>query len=85
MGDFVAFDERYLRPAEVELLIGDPTKAIKTLGWEHSVTFEELVRLMVEADLAVLGLSYPNRTEREEFLLSQDNAFVRQPMSVMVD
>ena len=83
--DFVAFDERYLRPAEVDLLIGDPTKAMTTLGWKHSVTFEELVRLMVEADLAVLGLSSPNRTEREDFLLSQDNAFVRQPMSVMVD
>ncbi len=83
--DFVAFDERYLRPAEVDLLIGDPTKAKKTLGWKHSVTFKELVHLMVEADLAVLGLSSPNRTEREEFLLTQDNAFVRQPLSVMVD
>lgn len=83
--DFVAFDERYLRPAEVDLLIGDPTKAKKTLGWKHSVTFKELVHLMVEADLAVLGLSSPNRTEREEFLLTQDNAFVRQPLSIMVD
>ncbi|MEB3311944.1 MAG: GDP-mannose 4,6-dehydratase [Snowella sp.] len=83
--EFVAFDERYLRPAEVDLLIGDPTKAKKTLGWKHSVTFKELVHLMVEADLAVLGLSSPNRTEREEFLLTQDNAFVRQPLSVMVD
>ena len=83
--DYVAFDERYLRPAEVDLLIGDPTKAQQTLHWDYSVTFEELVRLMVEADLSVLGLTSPNQTEREKFLLSQDNAFVRQPTSIMVD
>ena len=83
--DYVAFDERYLRPAEVDLLIGDPTKAKQTLHWDYSVTFEELVRLMVEADLSVLGLTSPNQTEREKFLLSQDNAFVRQPTSIMVD
>jgi len=52
----VEFDERYLRPAEVELLIGDPTKARKQLGWEPSVSFEQLVYLMVEADLKALGL-----------------------------
>ncbi len=54
--DYVAFDERYLRPAEVELLIGDPTKAKQKLGWEPSVTFEGLVKLMVDADLRALGL-----------------------------
>ena len=54
--DYVAFDERYLRPAEVELLIGDPTKAKTKLGWAPSVTFTELVHLMVEADLQALGL-----------------------------
>ena len=54
--DYVAFDERYLRPAEVELLIGDPAKAKQKLGWEPSVTFEQLVNLMVEADLKALGL-----------------------------
>ncbi len=53
---YVEFDERYLRPAEVDLLIGDPTKAKQTLGWEPSVTFEQLVSLMVEADLQALGL-----------------------------
>ncbi|MDX2240312.1 MAG: GDP-mannose 4,6-dehydratase [Leptolyngbyaceae cyanobacterium bins.302] len=53
---YVEFDERYLRPAEVDLLIGDPTKAKVTLGWEQSVTFEQLVHLMVEADLKALGL-----------------------------
>lgn len=54
--DYVEFDERYLRPAEVDLLIGDPTKAKQQLGWEPSVTFEELVALMVEADLKSYGL-----------------------------
>ena len=55
--DYVAFDERYLRPAEVDLLIGDPTKAQQRLGWAPSVTFDELVRLMVEADLQAVGLN----------------------------
>jgi len=54
--DYVEFDERYLRPAEVDLLIGDPTKAKQKLNWEPSVTFEELVALMVEADLKSFGL-----------------------------
>lgn len=54
--DYVVFDERYLRPAEVDLLIGDSTKAREQLGWEPTVTFEELVHLMVEADLKALGL-----------------------------
>ncbi len=49
--EFVAFDPRYQRPAEVDLLIGDYTKAKKRLGWAPSVTFKELVRLMIEADL----------------------------------
>jgi len=52
--DYVEFDERYLRPAEVDLLIGDPSKAKEKLGWEPSVTFEELVKLMVESDQQVL-------------------------------
>lgn len=52
--DYVEFDERYLRPAEVDLLIGDPSKAKDKLGWEPSVTFEELVKLMVDSDREVL-------------------------------
>jgi GDPmannose 4,6-dehydratase len=83
--DYVAFDERYLRPAEVELLIGDPAKAKQALGWEPSVNFKELVNLMVEADLAALGLTSPNESARGRELLMKDNAYVRQSMSVMVD
>jgi GDPmannose 4,6-dehydratase len=58
--DYVEFDERYLRPTEVELLIGDPAKAKQKLGWEPSVSFEELVKLMVDADLQALGQDSPN-------------------------
>jgi len=47
----VEIDPRYFRPAEVDLLIGDPSKAKQQLGWQPKVTFTELVRIMVEADL----------------------------------
>jgi GDPmannose 4,6-dehydratase len=53
--DYVVVDEKFYRPAEVDLLIGDPTKAHAKLGWEPSVTFEELIHLMVDADLEVLS------------------------------
>ena len=52
--DYVEFDPRYLRPAEVDLLIGDCTKAQEKLGWKPSVTFTELVHLMVDSDIKVL-------------------------------
>lgn len=52
--DYVEFDPRYLRPAEVDLLIGDSTKARQNLGWQPSVTFKELVELMVDADIKTL-------------------------------
>jgi GDPmannose 4,6-dehydratase len=48
--DYVSIDERYFRPAEVDLLIGDYSKAKAKLGWEPTVRFEELVRMMVDAD-----------------------------------
>ncbi len=47
----VRIDKRYFRPTEVDFLLGDPAKAKAKLGWEPRVTFEELVRLMVEEDL----------------------------------
>jgi GDPmannose 4,6-dehydratase len=49
---YVEIDPRYFRPAEVDLLIGDASKARKKLGWEPKVTFKQLVRMMVDADLA---------------------------------
>ena len=48
---FVTIDQRFIRPAEVDLLVGDPVKAKKKLGWEPEVSFDELVRMMVDADL----------------------------------
>jgi GDPmannose 4,6-dehydratase len=49
--DYVVQDPRFMRPAEVDLLIGDPGRAKSELGWEPEVKFEELVRMMVDADL----------------------------------
>lgn len=48
---YVDYDDRYERPAEVDLLIGDPAKAKKQLGWEPKVKFKELVKIMTDADL----------------------------------
>lgn len=76
--NYVEFDERYLRPAEVDLLIGDPTKVKQKLGWEPSITFEQLVTLMVEADLKALGLVPLNG---HTFQTVQDNATIRQEIS----
>ncbi|MBD2580202.1 GDP-mannose 4,6-dehydratase [Oscillatoria sp. FACHB-1406] len=81
--DYVEFDARYLRPAEVDILIGDPTKAKEKLGWEPSVTFEGLTKLMVDADLAALGLSSPNGSASENVL--KDNAYIRQNVGSAVD
>lgn len=47
----VRVDPMYYRPAEVDLLLGSPAKAEKTLGWKRKVLFDELVKEMVEADL----------------------------------
>ena len=52
--DHVVVDQKFYRPAEVDLLIGDASKAGEKLGWEPSVSFQELVQMMVEADLAVV-------------------------------
>ncbi len=59
--DFVELDPRYLRPTEVDLLIGDSTKARRKLGWKPRTSFPELVRLMLRADLMEQGLEakYP--------------------------
>jgi GDPmannose 4,6-dehydratase len=80
--DYVEFDARYLRPAEVDLLIGDATKAKQKLNWEPSVTFEQLVALMVEADLRALNLPCPNGGSLQHIT---DNAYIRQNVGSMVD
>ena len=52
--DYVVIDERFMRPAEVDLLIGDPSKARENLGWKPETPFPELVHMMVDADIAAL-------------------------------
>jgi len=52
--DYVVVDPKYYRPAEVDLLIGDASKAGRVLGWEPQVSFDQLVRMMVDADLRAL-------------------------------
>lgn len=75
--DYVEFDDRYLRPAEVELLIGDPTKAQQKLGWQPSITFKQLVALMVEADLKAIGHTAANGNGSN---VIQDFATIRQEL-----
>jgi GDPmannose 4,6-dehydratase len=53
--DHVVVDEKFFRPAEVELLIGDPAKAEATLGWKRRTSFEDLVTMMVDSDVALLS------------------------------
>jgi GDPmannose 4,6-dehydratase len=52
--DHVVIDQKFFRPAEVDLLVGNPAKAHAKLGWEPTVAFEQLVKLMVDADLETL-------------------------------
>jgi GDPmannose 4,6-dehydratase len=67
--EFVETDPRYYRPAEVDLLLGDSSKARRVLGWEPKVSFKELVRLMVDHDL---------KLARRENLLKHDHASMPQ-------
>jgi GDPmannose 4,6-dehydratase len=51
---YVKIDERFMRPAEVDLLIGDPSKAKKKLGWQPKTSFQDLVHMMVDADMKLV-------------------------------
>jgi GDPmannose 4,6-dehydratase len=53
--DYVVQDDKFFRPAEVDLLVGDSSKARRVLGWKPTTTFAQLVEMMVEADLALLS------------------------------
>jgi GDPmannose 4,6-dehydratase len=57
----VRIDPRFLRPAEVEHLIGDASKAREQLGWEPRTSFEEMIRLMVDSDLELLERGTPQK------------------------
>ncbi len=59
----VRIDPRYYRPTEIEFLLGDPEKAKKLLGWNHTISFKDLVREMVAADLSLMARE--RRTDRD--------------------
>ena len=61
----VEVDPRYFRPTEVDHLVGDPLKAHNRLGWRHRVTFDELVREMVDGDLATMRFEQERHGQRE--------------------
>jgi GDPmannose 4,6-dehydratase len=62
---WVEIDPRYFRPTEVELLQGDPSKARRVLGWEPKIKFEQLVRLMVDADMQALQDQLQGKSARQ--------------------
>lgn len=62
--DYVKIDERYFRPTEVDLLLSDPGKANRQLKWQPKVKFHELVRIMIDADLELMGMNCPGEGQR---------------------
>lgn len=58
---YVEIDPRYFRPTEVDYLLADPSKAREKLGWQPKVHFKQLVRIMVDADLELMGLECPGQ------------------------
>lgn len=78
---FVRTDPKYYRPAEVDLLIGDSSKAKRVLGWEPEVSFKELVRLMVEADLKLVRQQLQMGVLKSGFSKGQSPEF-NQPLPV---
>jgi len=61
---YVEIDPRYFRPAEVEVLVGDASKAKEKLGWQPKVKFNDLVKIMIDADLRKLNLKIPGEGDR---------------------
>ena len=62
----VRVDPRYFRPTEVEQLLSDPAKAKEKLGWEHTISFKELVEDMVSSDLKLVATQEQDRKQRHE-------------------
>ncbi|GAG88654.1 unnamed protein product [marine sediment metagenome] len=61
---YVEIDPRYLRPAEVEILVGNSSKAKEKLNWQPRIKFKELVKIMVDADLRKLNLEAPGEGDK---------------------
>jgi GDPmannose 4,6-dehydratase len=74
--DFVEVDPRYLRPIDVDLLVADPTEARRRLGWSPRITFQQLVRIMVDADLEAAGITPPGEGKR---ILDGSFGWLRRP------
>jgi len=62
--EYVEIDPRYFRPTEVELLLADFSKARKELGWSPRITFKELVKIMVDSDMELIGLNSPGEGKK---------------------
>jgi GDPmannose 4,6-dehydratase len=75
--DHVELDRRYIRPMEVDALVGDASRARERLGWKPQIGFAELVQIMLEADLAAVGLEPGDYLQRP--LLSHRPDWARQP------
>lgn len=62
--EYVRIDQRYFRPNEVDYLLADPSKSINEIGWKPRVTFNELVRIMVDADMELVNLESPGEGKK---------------------
>ncbi len=62
--EFVQIDPRYFRPNEVDYLLADPSKAIREIGWTPRITFKDLVKIMVDADMELVGLESPGEGKK---------------------
>ncbi|MHA1284633.1 MAG: GDP-mannose 4,6-dehydratase, partial [Promethearchaeota archaeon] len=67
----IEIDPRYFRPTEVDFLLADITKARKVLGWEPRITFDELIKIMVDYDMKSVGLEPPG----EGIKISEEKGF----------
>ena len=70
--EHVEVDARYFRPAEVDYLCADASKAGRMLGWEPAVTFDELVRIMVEADIKAVETRLKGGAEALQFAVAAE-------------
>jgi GDPmannose 4,6-dehydratase len=78
--EFIEFDPRYTRPSEVEVLLGDATKARKVLGWRPRVDFHSLIRMMIESDLELARRERYAKTYSPSFKIKEDRGGDGDPL-----